>query len=90
MVSVPATVDEYIAGFPAEVQPILFRVREAILSQVPNPEEKIRYGIAAIMLGGRYALHFAGWKKHVGLYPFHGSTVSLRQKSRHTDRPRTR
>ena len=21
------------------------------------------------MLGGRYALHFAGWKKHIGLYP---------------------
>jgi uncharacterized protein YdhG (YjbR/CyaY superfamily) len=29
----------------------------------------MRYGIAAIMLGGRYALHFAGWKKHIGLYP---------------------
>jgi uncharacterized protein YdhG (YjbR/CyaY superfamily) len=23
------------------------------------------------MLGGRYALHFAGWKKHIGLYPVH-------------------
>ncbi len=21
------------------------------------------------MLGGRYAIHFAGWKKHIGLYP---------------------
>jgi uncharacterized protein YdhG (YjbR/CyaY superfamily) len=21
------------------------------------------------MLGGRYALHYAGWKKHIGLYP---------------------
>ncbi len=66
---VPATIDEYIAGFPPEVQPILSRVREAIRSQVPDPQEKIRYGIAAIMLGGRYAVHFAGWKKHVGLYP---------------------
>jgi uncharacterized protein YdhG (YjbR/CyaY superfamily) len=34
-----------------------------------DAEEKIRYGIAAVMLGGRYAIHFAGWKKHVGLYP---------------------
>ena len=32
-------------------------------------EEKMRYGIAAVMLGGRYALHYAGWKKHIGLYP---------------------
>lgn len=29
----------------------------------------MRYGIAAVMLGGRYALHFAGWRKHIGLYP---------------------
>jgi uncharacterized protein YdhG (YjbR/CyaY superfamily) len=63
------TVDEYIAEFPPEVREILTRVRAAIHAGVPNPEEKMRYGIAAVMLGGRYALHFAGWKKHVGLYP---------------------
>ena len=62
-------VDEYIAGFPPETQEILEKVRAAIHAGVPNPEEKVRYGIAAVMLGGRYALHFAGWKKHVGLYP---------------------
>lgn len=63
------TVDEYIASFPPEVQPVLQRVREAIHASVPDAEEKIRYGIAAVMLGGRYAIHFAGWKHHVGLYP---------------------
>jgi uncharacterized protein YdhG (YjbR/CyaY superfamily) len=25
--------------------------------------------MAAVMLGGRYAIHFAGWKGHVVLYP---------------------
>ena len=64
-----ATVDEYIAGFPPEVAERLQRIREVIVAEVPHPEEKIRYGIAAVMLGGRYALHFAGWKKHIGLYP---------------------
>lgn len=64
-----SSVDDYIAGFAPEVQPILSGVREAILSQVPGAEEKIRYNIAAVMLGGRYAIHFAGWKKHVGMYP---------------------
>lgn len=66
---VASTVDEYIAEFPPDVQQILERVRQAIRSEVPQPEEKIRYGIVAVMLGGRYAIHFAGWKKHVGLYP---------------------
>ena len=64
-----ATVDEYIAGFPPEVAARLRRIREVILAEVPSPEEKMRYGIAAVMLGGRYALHYAGWKKHIGLYP---------------------
>jgi uncharacterized protein YdhG (YjbR/CyaY superfamily) len=95
----PATVDEYIAGFPPHVAERLQRIREIIVAEVmrapasresgvepqkvsaplsgesgaepqhAQPEEKMRYGIAAVMLGGRYALHFAGWKKHIGLYP---------------------
>ena len=79
-----ATVDEYIAGFPPEVADRLQRIREVIVAEVIRasggdgpgadtlrgpPEEKVRYGIAAVMLGGRYALHYAGWKKHIGLYP---------------------
>jgi uncharacterized protein YdhG (YjbR/CyaY superfamily) len=63
------TVDEYIATFPPEVAERMQQVRAAIHAEVPGGEERMRYGIAAVMLGGRYALHFAGWKKHIGLYP---------------------
>jgi len=63
------TVDEYIASFPDDVADRLRQVRAAILAQVPEPEEKTRYGIAAVMLGGRDAIHFAGWKHHIGIYP---------------------
>lgn len=74
MASAPASVDEYIAGFPPEQQRTLQLIREAIhrgvaAASIPNESEKIRYGMPAVMLGGRYALHFAGWKKHIGLYP---------------------
>ncbi len=62
-------VDEYLAGFEPSVREKLEGVRAAILASVPDAEEKIRYGMPAVMLGGRYALHFAGWKKHIGLYP---------------------
>ena len=65
----PQTVDEYIASFPDDIAERMRRVRAAILAEVPHPEEKMRYGIAAVMLGGRYALHFAGWKQHIGIYP---------------------
>lgn len=64
------SVDDYIAGFPPAVAERLQRIREVIVAEVPPPaEEKVRYGIAAVMLEGRYALHYAGWKKHIGLYP---------------------
>ena len=65
----PDTVDEYIAGFEPDQQEVLQHVRLAIHRGVPGADEKIRYGMAAVMLGGRYAIHFAGWKKHVALYP---------------------
>ena len=63
------TIDDYIATFPDETQVILREVRRVLHSAVPDAEEKIRYDMPAIMLGGRYAIHFAAWKKHLGLYP---------------------
>ena len=63
------TTDDYIATFPDEVRPILTEVAEALRRALPGAEERIRYGMPAFMLSDRYALHFAGWKHHVGLYP---------------------
>lgn len=69
-----ADVDAYLAELPDDRRATLQAVREAIHRGVTSatgeaPEEKIRYGMPAVLLGGRYALHFAGWKKHLGLYP---------------------
>ena len=44
-------------------------LRRAILNRLPEGEQTIRYGIPAVMVGKRYGLHFAGWKRHVALYP---------------------
>jgi uncharacterized protein YdhG (YjbR/CyaY superfamily) len=63
------TIDEYIAAAPDDVQPVLRRTREAIHAALPGAEERIRYGMPAVMLDDRYAIHFAGWRKHLGLYP---------------------
>lgn len=62
-------VDAYVARFPADVQERLTQVRRVILEHLPGGEETIRYGMPAVMTGERYGLHFAGWKKHVALYP---------------------
>lgn len=64
-----STVDEYVAGFPDEARAVLKQVCTALRAALPGAEEKIRYGMPALMFEDRYGIHFAGWKKHVGLYP---------------------
>ena len=64
-----ATVDEYIASFPPEVQRTLEEVRAAIRAVVPGTEERISYGIPTFTLNGRYVVYFSGWKRHVSVYP---------------------
>ncbi|MDR5698734.1 hypothetical protein, partial [Agromyces aerolatus] len=55
-----ATVDDYLASFPPERVVALQSVRDAIHRGVgPDAEERIRYDLPAIMLGGRYAIHLA-------------------------------
>ena len=68
-VDAPTTVDAYVQGFPEGPREVLEQVHAALRRAVPGGEEKIRYGMPAIMFSGRYGIHFAGWKQHVGLYP---------------------
>jgi uncharacterized protein YdhG (YjbR/CyaY superfamily) len=65
----PITVDEYLAGLPDDVRPVVEQVRAAIRRAIPYGEERVRYGMPAVMLNDRYAIHYAGWKQHIGIYP---------------------
>lgn len=62
------TIDEYIAGFPKEVQQLLQQLRITIKKAAPKAEEKISYGIPTFTLNGNL-VHFGGYKKHIGFYP---------------------
>jgi len=66
--TVSASVDQYIAGFPPDMQPLLKKVRAAIRKAAPNAEEVISYRIPAYRQAGML-IFFAGFKKHIGLYP---------------------
>lgn len=68
MMSKPATIDEYIAGFPKEVQAILQEVREVIKTVAPDAEEVISYGIPTFRYKKAILVHFAGFKNHLGFY----------------------
>jgi uncharacterized protein YdhG (YjbR/CyaY superfamily) len=64
----PATVDEYIATFPPDIQDILQRIRATIAKAIPQAQEKISYRIPAFALDGD-VIYFAAFKKHIGVYP---------------------
>ena len=63
------SIDEYIAACPEETHERLQKIRESIQKLVPDAKEKISYQIACFALNGRNLVHFAGWKKHISLYP---------------------
>ena len=64
----PATIDEYIATFPPDIQAILRKIRATIAKAVPKAQERISYRIPAFALNGD-VVYFAAFKKHIGLYP---------------------
>lgn len=61
-------VDEFIAGFPMEVQQILEKLRDTIQKTAPEAQETINYGIPTFSLEGNL-VHFAAYKNHIGFYP---------------------
>jgi uncharacterized protein YdhG (YjbR/CyaY superfamily) len=61
-------VDAYIAGFPAEVQAVLQKVRETIRAAAPGAEETMAYQMPAFRLNGPL-VYFGGFKEHIGFYP---------------------
>ena len=64
----PEDIDEYIAGFPNDIQDKLQRIRMTIHKAAPKAEEKISYQIPTFALNGNL-VHFAAFKKHIGFFP---------------------
>ena len=63
-----ATIDEYIASCPAEVQAILQGLRATIRAAAPDAEERISYQMPVFVQYGNL-VYFAAGKHHIGLYP---------------------
>jgi uncharacterized protein YdhG (YjbR/CyaY superfamily) len=65
---VPATIDEYIAGFPPKVQAILRTIRKRVRQAAPEAEEAISYRMPAFRQNG-VLIYFAAFQKHIGVFP---------------------
>jgi uncharacterized protein YdhG (YjbR/CyaY superfamily) len=76
---VPKAIDEYMAGFPDDVQKILKKIRATIKKAAPDAGETIKYQMPTFTLHGNL-VHFAAFKKHIGFYPTPTGTQKFRKE----------
>lgn len=61
-------VDDYIQRYPADVQPVLQKIRQTIRKTAPKAEEVISYQIPGYKQNGML-IFFAAYKNHISVYP---------------------
>jgi uncharacterized protein YdhG (YjbR/CyaY superfamily) len=63
------SVDDYLDSLAPDTRTAVEEVRAIVREVVPDGEETISYNIPTVRRDGRAVVHFAGWKKHVSIYP---------------------
>jgi uncharacterized protein YdhG (YjbR/CyaY superfamily) len=64
----PKNIDEYIAGFPQDVQERLHKLRAIVREVAPDAKEALKYRMPTFVLQENL-VHFAAFESHVGFYP---------------------
>jgi uncharacterized protein YdhG (YjbR/CyaY superfamily) len=72
-------IDQYISGFPSDIQTLLKKVRQTIKDSAPGAQEAIKYQMPTFVLGGNL-IHFAAFKHHIGLYPAPSGIMRFRKE----------
>ena len=75
----PQNIDEYIAGFPKDIQAILQEIRKTVKKAAPQATEKISYQMPTFYLNGNL-VHFAAFKHHIGFYPTPSGTEKFQKE----------
>ncbi|MDR0520196.1 MAG: DUF1801 domain-containing protein [Clostridiales Family XIII bacterium] len=75
----PKTIEEYIAAQDEGAQARLREVYAAIKAALPDADEKISWQMPTFWKG-RNLIHFAAFKKHIGLYPGGEATAVFAEK----------
>ena len=73
-------IDDYIAQFPPETQKMLQEMRALVRASAPDATETISYAIPTFDLNGRHLVHFAGYERHLGLYPTASGIAAFAQE----------
>ena len=80
------SIDEYLENFSGETRQKLDAIRNLIRQLVPDSQEKISYGIPATTLDGKYLVYFAGYDRHISIYPVPSVRDETLQKGIETHR----
>lgn len=75
-----ATIDEYIAQFPPEIQDRLQQIRKLVHEIAPHATERISYKMPTFETDGKVLVHFAVFKKHIGFYPIPSGTEQFAEE----------
>jgi len=71
-------VDDYIAGFPKDVQRRLKQMRATIRKAAPGASETISYSIPAFKTS-RMLVWYAAFSNHIGFYPGAGGVAHFKK-----------
>lgn len=77
MTTTYASVEDYLDAQPPRARAALEDVRRTVHEVVPDGEDAIGYQIPTLRSAGRTVVHYAGWKKHVSLYPVPAGDAAL-------------
>ena len=70
----PNTIDAYIEAQDKEIRPLLHQVRNTLRTALPGAEERISWKMPTYW-SGHNIIHFAAFKKHIGVYPGEAAMV---------------
>jgi len=73
-------VEKYISNFDKEVQLKLNAIREAIIEIAPEATGRICMGVPTYDLNGKWLVHFAAFKKHIGFYSDPDGILAFKNK----------
>ncbi len=73
-------IETYISEFPIEIQEMLSEIRNIIFEEVPEATERISFNMPTYELDGKKVIYFAGFKKHIGLYPFPDAIEAFKER----------
>lgn len=76
----PATIDDYVSGFPRTVQVLLRKVRLTIEKAAPDAQAAISYGIPTFVRNGKKLVWFGAFTSHIGFYPGVAAIAAFRKE----------